>query len=153
MPWLLVQPQGVLKLGLRVQPVSGSYLPVDLVRVSLPARADYTISGMEDDGFAKPGQPVSIRLYARARERGSCATLTLAGPPGMKGRAPFAVKGAGVRVRGGLREGQTRALTLRLPRGGRKHEDVVVLAPRSVPYPGERTVALQILGLAFGPCA
>lgn len=96
--YLLLPRQGTNALGLDVHAVAqDAYLPLELVRLAQPARADWSLHGTSPEGFLTPGTDVVATIYsgALAGRGGRCAKFTLQAPPSFSGRWPYSVSSGG----------------------------------------------------------
>jgi hypothetical protein len=153
LPSLLLMPPDLSPIGLRVRQLPRGYAPVNVVKIDRPLRADWNITGMDEDGWVRAGRKPTVRIFRPAGDRRACATLTVAGPPGFRGRRPYVVRGGGQTLRGGLRDQEVRDLVLRLPRrSGRPYVDFRLSAPGGIPYPDGRKVAVRMQALRLGRC-
>jgi hypothetical protein len=135
--YLLVPRQGTNRVGLDARPIAADpYLPLDLVRLSQPARIDWSLSGTSPEGFLTPGQPATATVYsgALAGRARRCATFSLIAPPGFSGRRPYRVSAGGrLLARGTLAALQTVPVT-------------VPLSPRATPRGPSAGLAVEAAG-------
>ncbi len=141
MPRFLAEARGVNPLGLRARPVAASYLPMDVVEVSRPLRADWYVVGMSSGGIVRPRGAARLRVFRHAIERGRCARMDVTGPPDLAGTATYRVSDA-VSASGRVRAQQTRTIQLRLSPQGAYQQIVVRAAGKP----------LQITGITVGAC-
>lgn len=115
--YLVVPLQGTNRLGLAGKIVAeSSYVPLELVRLSRPARIEWSTTGSSDEGFLAPGQPFVATVYsgALAGARPRCASFSLLSPP-EAGRWRYSVLSDGrVVARGKLATPHTKAITVPL---------------------------------------
>ncbi len=124
--WLLIPAQGTNRIVLAGKVVAhASYVPLELERLSRPARALWEINSASPEGFLTSGQAASVTVFsgALASVRHPCATFSLIAPPAYAGSWPYTVSsGARTFRRGALRAAQTAVVTVPLlasatPRG------------------------------------
>jgi len=125
-----------------------------LVRPSKPWRADWSTSGLTDDGWTRPGRPATIRLYSDpgAPARAATVTALLDAPPEAGGPVPYRFGDQTGTIAPGTR-GQP-AQTVCIPSGG--HADLTLDADGSAaiegpplgPTPGPvRNVGVAVSGM------
>ncbi len=123
--YMLVPLQGTNRIVLAGTVVAQStYLPLELLRLSHPARAVWQIAGTSVEGFVTSGQAATASVYSGALAGLSrpCATFSLIAPPGYSGAWPYTVISGRLLKRGSLRALQTAAVSVPLfpvasPRG------------------------------------
>jgi len=117
-PYLLIPQQGTNEYGLAGQIVATStYLPLQLLRVSLPARIEWAVTGDSSEGFMTSGAPATATVYDAAPVDGRprCASFSLVAPPEYEGRWPYLVTSGGrTAARGSIAELQTASVTVPL---------------------------------------
>lgn len=132
--YLLVPQQGTNRVGLRGQILATDpYLPLQLVRLGVPARIDWSISGTSDEGFMTSGRPATATIYDGALTGSGrrCATFSLITPPNFAGRWPYSVSVGRREVRrGSLRALQTAAISVPLRESRTVRGGVEALAVR-----------------------
>ncbi|MCW3018672.1 MAG: hypothetical protein JWN10_980 [Solirubrobacterales bacterium] len=115
--YLVVPLQGTNRLGLAGKIVAeSSYVPLELLRLSRPARIEWSTTGSSPEGFLTPGQPFTATVYsgALAGARPRCASFSLLSPPGAGRWSYTVVSGRRVVARGKLATPQTKAITVPL---------------------------------------
>lgn len=155
--YMLLPTQATNPMGFAVKVIADDpYLPLTLVRLSSPARLEWSIGGTSLEGFMAPGKPATATIYGNALSAGaSCARLQLIGPPAFAGRWPYTVISGDVAVHGDLIAQQTRSVEVPLhPRAaGRGRLATVSIHVRGkVPYPNGSVVSARIAGFAVGAC-
>jgi hypothetical protein len=152
LPRLWLVPTVFHPTGVVADPVARpDYLPVELVRLRGAPRAAYQWSDeVADDGWIEGDEPdVGIDLFPAARRAGTCLKVTLTAPVEVRGRHRFVVEGDGVLRRGALRAGERREVSVPLSAGVGELE---LRTSGSVRIPGDRRLALQVVGTALGRC-
>ena len=117
---------------------TSSYLPLELLRLSRPARALWSLSGTSVQGFLAPKTGATATVYSGALTglTRPCATFTLIAPPNFTGTWPYEVRSGHLRLHGSLRALQTLALT-------------VPLSPRQTPRGPSASLAVAVHGEAI----
>lgn len=131
-------------------------LPLTLVRLSEPARLDWSLAGTSEEGFMSPGQPARATVYGGAIAAGAgCASFSLIGPPAFLGHWPYIVSSGRTVLHGSLVALKTRVIEVPLhpvtvPHG--KLAEVTIRVHGGVPYPNGRTVSARVASVAVGRC-
>ncbi len=115
--WLLIPAQGTNRIVLAGKVVAhASYVPLELERLSRPARALWAINLTSPEGFLTSGQQASAIVFsgALAGLRRPCATFSLIVPPDFTGSWPYTVSSGRMLRHGRLRAAQTAVLTVPL---------------------------------------
>lgn len=156
--YLLVARQETRSLGL-ADSVVGQYpaLPVELLRLKRPARAEWQLTGIDEEGFLAPAQPAVATVFpgALASTPTPCASFSLVAPPGFLGHWPYTVRTGGGRVaaRGTLIEKQAVMITVALAgahaSGGPAHLTVVV---RGFVTVNNRQLSATLTAFRVVPC-
>jgi hypothetical protein len=131
-----------------------------LQQVERPYRVLWTTSGLDPDGWSRPGRPVTVRVYddPARRTRRIHVTLILDSPPEATGPASIRFEGATTSVAPAGRS--TVAADACIPRGG--HVDLVLRTGRAAtiagppigPVPGPpRVVGPVLSGVQVDPGA
>jgi len=137
--YLLVPQQGTNRIVLDGEVVAtDTYLPLVLLRLSRPARAEWSIVGTSDEGFLDSGVSATASVYSAALTGLSrpCATFTLITPPDYPGGWPYSVSSDGRELSHGL----LRALQT-VP-------VVVPLSPRGTARGPSASVSVKVRGQA-----
>jgi hypothetical protein len=116
--YLLVPAQGSNGIGFVGKVVAtSSWLPLEIVKLSLPARAAWSTTGTDVNGNLTSGQPATATIYsgALAGLGQRCASFSLITPPGFSGRWPYTLRVAGHTYRGRLAAGKQTSITVPLP--------------------------------------
>jgi hypothetical protein len=132
--WLLIPAQGTNRIALAGKVVAhASYIPLELERLSSPARALWEINFTSPEGFLTAGQAAQATIFsgALAGLAHPCATFSLIAPPGFAGSWPYSVAAGGAQQRGRLRAAQTARVAVPLrasptPHGPSASLDVTV---------------------------
>ncbi|HTA32101.1 MAG TPA: hypothetical protein VK721_01630 [Solirubrobacteraceae bacterium] len=122
--WLLIPAQATNRIALAGQVVAhATYVPLELERLSKPARALWEITFTSPEGFLTSRQTAYATVFsgALAGLRRPCATFSLLAPPAFAGSWPYTVSSAGVPRRGSLRAAQTAVVTIPLHPGSAPH--------------------------------
>jgi hypothetical protein len=131
------------RIHLRDARVVASAPPLKLVAVGRP-RVDWSTSGTYPDGWSRPGQELSLRVFsvdgARVRE----ARVTLRAAPARAGVVRFEVRGRGFLRRHILVPGASRLLSLGLCVPERGTAEVTFLSRNGVRLPDGRVVGVRI---------
>ncbi len=136
--YMLVPLQGTNRIVLAGRVLAQStYLPLELLRLSSPARAVWQIAGTSVEGFVTSGQAATATVYGGALAGLSrpCATFTLIAPPGFKGSWPYTVSSGRLLRRSSLRALQTATVS-------------VPLFPRATPRGPSATLSVTVNGQA-----
>jgi hypothetical protein len=136
--YMVVPLQGTNRIVLAGTVLAHSaYLPLELMRLSRPARALWSLSGTSVEGFLTSGAATSATVFSGALAGISqpCATFSLIAPPGYTGRWPYTVSSGRVVQRGTLRALTTTAVS-------------VPLSPRATPRGPSATLAVTVNGQA-----
>lgn len=115
--WLLIPAQGTNRIVLAGRVVAhASYVPLELERLSRPARALWEINDTSPEGFLTSGQTASATVFSGALAGLSrpCATFSLIAPPAFAGSWPYTVSSGRVLRRGRLHAAQTAVVTVPL---------------------------------------
>lgn len=157
--YVLVPRQATNPVGFAGQVVSEApYVPLNLVKLTVPARVEWTVVGTSLEGFMTPGKPAVATVFANPAQTGRrCATLSLLAPPGFAGRWRYAVSSNGrTAASGSIAAQQVRNLKVRL-RPSKRSVDrlatVTVHVYGQVPYPNGKVVSAQILNFNVSGCA
>jgi hypothetical protein len=128
--------------------------PLTLVRVNRPHRLAWATHGLTLDGWTRPGEAATVRLYGNGRGGRRTVTLTLAASRYAAQPLEFAFAGGGRTVRGGVDPGGARPpvrLSFCVPAAG--HVDATITTTGTTSLPDGRTVALHVDGLQVSPAA
>jgi hypothetical protein len=152
--YLLVPVQAGNSIGLQGQVIASSpWVPLELVKLSLPARIDWTIAGTDAYGHLTSGRPSRVVIYsgALAGQGQRCATFSLITPPGFSGRWPYTVSVAGDTIAGSLRASEQAALSVPLPlrAAGENLADALSVSVRGEVPGGTST---ELASFAVGSC-
>jgi hypothetical protein len=157
--YVLVPQQGTNRVALDGEVVATDpYLPLVLMRLSQPARIDWTISGTSDEGFMASDQLATATVYGGVLTgtRRRCATFSLIAPPGFPGRWPYTVLSDGRSVeRGSLVALQTAAIIVPLVPRVAQTGPSATLAVRihgDVGFPGGLTVSAKLAFFSVEDC-
>ncbi len=135
--YLLVPQQGTNRIVLDGKIVAtDSYLPLVLLRLSRPARAEWSIVGTNEEGFLESGVSATSSVYSAALAGLSrpCATFSLIAPEGFAGAWHYTVSSGTRKLRrGSLRTQQMVSI-------------VVPLSPRATPRGPSATVSVTVRG-------
>ncbi len=115
--WLLIPAQATNRIVIAGRIVAhASYVPLELERVSKPARALWEITYTSPEGFLTSGQTAYATVFSGALVglRHPCATFSLLAPPAFAGSWPYTVSSAGLQRHGLLRAAQTAVVTVPL---------------------------------------
>jgi len=115
--YMLVPLQGTNRIVLAGKVVAQSaYLPLELMRISHPARALWSLNGTSVEGFLTSGMEASATVYsgALAGRARSCASFSLIAPPNYQGSWPYVVRSGHTVRRGSMRALQTVAVSIPL---------------------------------------
>lgn len=115
--WLLIPAQGTNRIVLAGRVVAhASYVPLELERLSRPARALWEINATTPEGFLVSGKPAPVTVFSGALAGLSrpCATFSLIAPPAFAGSWPYTVSSGRVLRRGRLHAAQTAVVTVPL---------------------------------------
>ncbi|HEV3093379.1 MAG TPA: hypothetical protein VGY30_02565 [Solirubrobacteraceae bacterium] len=99
--YMLIPRQGTNSIGLDAQLVAEDpSLPLELVRLTLPPRIDWSIGGTSPEGFMPAGRPATAIVYsgALAGPARRCARFLLIPPPDPTRRWSYRVTSAGRRL-------------------------------------------------------
>ncbi len=162
--YLLLSRQDMNPYGFVATPVANDpVLPLSLVRLSQPARLQWSLSGTSPEGFMSPRGPAIATVYRDALAGGArCASFQLIAPvtyngPTFPGSWPYVVSaGAGQTVRGRLAAQQTRQIEVRLlPRAmaGGGLARVTVRVHGSARYVNGKIVSARLAGFEAHACA
>jgi hypothetical protein len=116
--YVLLPAQGTNSTGLLGQTLLTSpWVPLELVKLILPARAAWTVAGTDVNGNLASGSPATATVYAGALAGlgQRCATFSLITPPGFTVPWPYTVRVGNRRYRGRLEASQQAALSVPLP--------------------------------------
>jgi hypothetical protein len=80
---LLVQTSVETRFRLAGSSIVASASPLELARVERPHRAEWTTAGADQDGWARPRQPVRLRIFPAHGSGTYLATVALSPPPGL----------------------------------------------------------------------
>jgi hypothetical protein len=155
--YLLVPRQGTNRVGLHGALVAqSSYLPLTLMRLSSPARVDWTISGTSEEGFMAPAKPATATVYDRAAREvpHACATFSLIAPPGFTGSWPYTVtRGGRVVSRGRLPALQQ--VNLAVPLGALRAPttELAVIVHGGVPFLPGAEVSAKLAFFTIASCS
>jgi hypothetical protein len=141
-PYLLVPEQASNEYGLAGKVVAVSrYLPLELLRVSRPARVQWSVKGDSVEGFMASGAPVTVTAYEAAPLGGDrrCATFSLVAPPGFSGSWPYSVSDGARQLASGRLSAQQSA-TVTVP-----------LTPAAGPAGTPATLTVRVVGQAVLP--
>lgn len=136
--YMLVPLQGTNRIVLAGKVVAQStYLPLELLRLSRPARALWSLSDTSVEGFLASGQGATATVYSGALADLSrpCATFSLIAPPNYRGSWPYVVSSGRVLRRGSLRAVQTATVS-------------VPLFPTATPHGPSATLTVTVNGQA-----
>ncbi len=128
--------------------------PLALVRVRRPHRLAWATHGLTLDGWTRPGEAASIRLYGHGRGGRRIVTLTLAASRFAPRPLEFAFAGGDTTVRGGVDPGGARPpvrLSVCVPAGG--HADATITTRGTTDLPDGLAVALHVDALQVSPAA
>ena len=112
-----------------------------LVRAGRPYRLAWATRGLTYDGWMRPHEPATIRLYGRGSAGRRVVTVTLAASRFSPEPVQFAFSGGGTTVRGGVDPGGARppvSLSICVPARG--HADATITARGATYLPGGRRV-------------
>jgi hypothetical protein len=131
--------------------------PLTLMRVRRPYRLAWATRGLTLDGWTRPSEAATIRLYGHGSGGRRVVTVTLASSRFAPRPLDFALAGGGSIVRGGVDPGGARPpvrLSVCVPAGG--HADATITTSGATYLPGGRIVALHLDALAVrdtgAPC-
>ncbi len=116
--YLLIPAQGSNSIGFIGRVVTtSSWVPLEIVKLSLPARAAWSTAGTDVNGNLTSGQPATATIYsgALAGLGQRCATFSLITPPGTTAPWPYTVRVGKRSYRGRLEASQQAALSVPLP--------------------------------------
>ena len=116
--YLLVPTQGGNWIGFVGQTVAQSpWVPLNVEKLSLPARAAWHVMGTDYNGDLTSGQGATAQVYsgAVAGLGQRCASFSLITPPGFSGRWPYVVQVAKHTYRGWLQASNQTQLSLPIP--------------------------------------
>ncbi len=120
--------------------------PLTLVHVQRPYRLAWATRGLTLDGWTRPGETATIRLFGHGRGGRRVVTLTLAASRLAPNPVEFAFAGGGAVVRGGVDPGGARPpvrLSVCVPPRG--YADATIETTHGVTYlPGGRIVAAHV---------
>jgi hypothetical protein len=125
----------------------------ELVETDLPWRASYLTSGTYDDGWLKPGSPVTVRVFAAPGQKGArirYLSVQFHAPNGIAAR-PYEVRSNAKQVHGDVTDTQTTFLNsfpVCVPASG--HSDVTVTAHGTSTIPGDMSGYQTSLGTRTG---
>jgi hypothetical protein len=154
--YLLIPAQGSNSIGFIGRVVTtSSWLSLEIVKLSLPARAAWSIAGPDVNGNLTSGQPATATVYSSALAGlgQRCASFSLITPSGFSGRWPYKVHDGHRTYRGWLRAGKQTAITVPLSvlRAGANATDtleVTVTGHETVTSPG----SAQLVFFNVGGC-
>lgn len=116
--YLLLSRQDTRRIGLDDTYVGDDpALPLELVKLKKPARADWSLAGTNVEGFMASNQPVTATIYSGPLSGAGrhCASFSLVPPPGFVGRWPYSVRSGGhLNAHGTLLAAQTKAIKVPL---------------------------------------
>jgi hypothetical protein len=122
--------------------------PLTLVRVRRPYRLTWATRGITLDGWTRPGETATIRLYGNHGGERRIVTLTLAASRFAPRPVEFVFAAGRAIVRGGVDPGGARPpvrLAVCVPAGG--HVDTTITTDGATYLPDRRVVALHVDGL------
>jgi hypothetical protein len=134
--YLVVPLQGTNRLGLAGKVLAeSSYVPLELIRLSRPARIEWSTTGSSDEGFLTPGQPFTATVYSGALggAHPHCASFSLLSPPEAGRWAYTVVSNRRVVAHGTLAPSQRKAVT-------------VPLFPQATPGGDTATLTVNVAG-------
>ncbi|HLH13333.1 MAG TPA: hypothetical protein VKV16_00975, partial [Solirubrobacteraceae bacterium] len=115
--YVLVPLQGTNRIAFAGDVLAHStYVPLELLRLSRPARVLWQLTGTSVEGFLGSGQSAGAIVYsgALAGHEHPCASFQLSGPPDYSGSHSYTVRSGGVVRSGALRSQQTQSVTVPL---------------------------------------
>jgi hypothetical protein len=141
--FLVVSPQETRFRVLEAEHVANGP-PLQLVRVRRPYRLAWATRGVTPDGWTRPGEPATLRVYSHHRPTRRRVVVTLAASRLAPKPVDFVLRARTSVVRGGVDPGGARppvALTVCVPAGG--HADLTLRTRGRTRLPGGRVVALH----------
>jgi len=142
--YVLVPLQGTNRIVLAGSVVAqSSWVPLELVKVSRPARALWSIANTSFEGFLTSGVPADATIYSGALSGAGrlCASFSLIAPLGFKGRWPYVARSGAATRRGWLTTPE-QPVKVELP-----------LEPSPSPHGRSATVTAEVHGQASFPGA
>jgi hypothetical protein len=152
-PYLIMAPSDP-----RFRPVSHLVAQdiLQLLRVSLPYRAEWATRGVRPDGWTRPGG-ATVRVYGQGDEAaGRRVAITLFATTDLRGARRYSISSGSARRSNLLRPGEARteAMNVCLRRG--KSADLRIAIPRTSKLQDGRIVGLQVVQIettpSKGPC-
>ncbi len=131
--------------------------PLRLVRVALPYRLAWATRGLTWDGWMRPRQPATIRLFGTGRAERRAVSITLAASSRSPHPVRFVVRAGGAELRDTVGPGGARPpveIAVCIPARG--SVDVRLLARDRVALRGGRVVSLHVERIELSdpwPCA
>jgi hypothetical protein len=124
---------------------------LQLLRVSLPYRAEWATRGVRSDGWTRPGT-ATVRVYGQDEgAAGRRVAITLFATADLKGARRYSISSAGKRRSNSLRPGEARTESLPVcpPQGG--SADLKIDVPRTSELEDGRLVGLQVVQIETRP--
>lgn len=127
---------------------------LELMKVPLPARADWVTRDLPRDGWTQPGKPFTIRLFngsgLRGRERR--VSLTLDSVPEITVPRRYRISSGSRTTRGSIPANQFKTVSISACMGTRPYTDVGVrlLGSTRIPWLGDRPVGLHVSKIEAG---
>ena len=131
--------------------------PSLLIRLGQPARLEWQLSGISEEGFMTPGAQAEAFIYNASLAAGRrCASFLLTQPPGVKKPWPFAVLDAGHPLSRGKLTAE-HPVKVKVPlivqrRAGWPFARLTIRVHGSVPYPSGAIVSARIDDFAAHAC-
>jgi hypothetical protein len=125
---------------------------IQLLRAELPYRAEWATRRVRDDGWTRPGEPATVRVFGTAgRTVGRRVRITLFAPPDLGGRRRYSIASPGSKRTGTLRPGESRTESMAFCVSRRGHADLGIDVPRTTRLQDGRLVGLQVVQIRTKP--